>query len=401
VNILTYKYDALDAAGAEVRGTLRAEHEQEAYRKLASQGLTPIHIAEVEQRRASFSWQRVNSADIVDLTRELAVLVESRIPLDRGLASIAENDEKPELTAMVRDIAAMIESGQPFTAALEKYRERFGDVYIETVRAAEKSGNLVDVMNHLADLLERQSETRKQVRRAMMYPAIVMTVVAAALTVILVFVVPKFAATFASQGAQLPLATRIIQAIGESMQLYWWAYLGGLVGTIVTLMASWKNPQGRVVIENALLRVPYVKNVIIAVTAGRFARVFGIGLSSGLDVIESLDIGGKSTGRPVFIAECNAMAARIRQGETLPQVLSQSKYLPSFARRMICAGKDSTELAKACNIVARHYDREATDLTKNVNTVIEPLMTVAMAGIVLVVALAVFLPMWGMVRLHH
>ena len=166
MNILTYKYDALDAAGAEVRGTLRAEHEQEAYRKLASQGLTPIHIAEVEQRGASFSWQRVNSADIVDLTRELAVLVESRIPLDRGLASIAENDEKPELTAMVRDIAAMIESGQPFTAALEKYRERFGDVYIETVRAAEKSSSQSLMWLSIEPPISRSSSTFTALRRS-------------------------------------------------------------------------------------------------------------------------------------------------------------------------------------------------------------------------------------------
>jgi type II secretory pathway component PulF len=118
-------------------------------------------------------------------------------------------------------------------------------------------------------------------------------------------------------------------------------------------------------------------------------------------VIEALQMGGRATGRPVFVNDCEAMVERLRQGENLADVLRATRYLPSFARRMIGAGKDSSDLARSCDVVARHYDREAQHLTKNVNTVIEPIMTVAMAGIVLLVALSVFLPMWGMVRLKH
>lgn len=401
MSITSFHYTALDSSGQKRKGTIRGQNEQDAFRKVTAAGLTPLDLKEVKERQPLFAYQRVTLTDVVGLTRELAVLVEARIPLDRGLVSIAEHEPKQQLASMVRDIAGQIESGHPITQALEKYRGTFGDVYISTIRAAEKSGNLRAVMHHLAELLERQMETRKQVRRAMAYPTIVLAVVAVAVTIIVGFVVPKFAATFEGQGAQLPVATRIVQGIGLTVQHYWYAYAGVLVAGCATLSYMWRDAKGRPSLELAILRVPYVSKIVASVTTARFARVLGISLSSGLDVTEALELAGKSTGRPVFASECAAMSARLRQGDRLADVLQDTRYLPAFARRMLGAGKDASEVAGACDIVSRHYDRESSDLTKNINTIVEPMMTVALAGIVLLVALSVFLPMWQMARLNH
>jgi type II secretory pathway component PulF len=397
----TFQYQALDATGEQRAGTIRAMDDADAYRKVAAAGLTPVDIVPERTRRSPFSFHRVRSADVVNLTRELAVLVEAKIPLDRGLASIAEHEKRQELVRMILDIAGMIEAGQRMTEALMSYRHIFGDVYIETIRAAEKSGNLQAVMSHLAEMLDRQIEMRQQVRRAMAYPIIVMSVVAVAVTIIVGFVVPKFAVTFAASGVKLPLATRIVQAVGDSFHSYWTAYAGVIAAIVFGVMAAWKHERGRMVLERGLLSVPYISRIIMSMTTARFARVLGIGLASGLDVIDSLEVAGRSTGRPVFARECAAMSERLRQGDRLVDVLHGTRYMPSFAKRMIGAGKDSKDLSKACDIVARHYDREASDLTKNVNTIVEPLLTVAMAGIVLLVALSVFLPMWQMARIQH
>jgi MSHA biogenesis protein MshG len=396
-----FRYRAADSQGKTRRGTVMATDERDAYKRLTSAGLTPLDLAPHKPPAPLFSWQRIKPEDIVGLTRELAVLTEARIPLDRGLASIAEHEGKPALTAMIRDIAARIEAGEPLTAALARHSHAFGEVYIETVRAGEKSGNLAGIMNHLADLLERQLETRQQVRRAMAYPAIVLTMVAVAVTVIVVFVVPKFAATFAAQGAQMPLATCVLQGLGLNIRENWYVYAGSLTGAITALGLAWSRPAGRLAIERFLLRVPYVRKILVAVTTGRFARVLAISLESGLDLVEAVRIAGRSTGRPVFAGECDTMGDRLRSGEAFIDVVRSASYIPSFAKRMLGAGKDSRELAKSCAIVARYYDREASHLTKNVNTVVEPILTVAMAAIVLIVALAVFLPMWKMASLNH
>jgi len=269
------------------------------------------------------------------------------------------------------------------------------------MRAAEKSGNISEIAIHLADMLERQIENRQQLRRALAYPIIVMSIVSLAITVIVVFVIPRFGATFAAQGIEMPMITKVLRAIGESVQSTWWLYLSFIVASIFGFVAAWRTPRGRLRYEQVFSRTPYIRRIISASTAAQFCRVFGLGIGSGLDLIESLEMSGRATGRPIFIAECEGMADRLRRGATLGDVLKNTKSLPSFARRMISAGRDSQELSKSCVIVARHYDREASHLTKNINTLIEPILTVAMAVIVLVIALSVFLPMWQMVGMNR
>lgn len=397
----TFRYRALAADGQRRRGTVQAADRQDAFRRVSALGLTPLRVDPVAASGPAFSFQRVTSTDIADLSRELSVLVEARIPLAKGLGSIAEHEPKPGLRDMVRDIAARIESGMALSAALQHYREQFGDVYIETVRAAEKSGNLPVVMAHLADMLDRQIEARQQLRRALTYPAIVVTVVALAVSVIVVFVVPKFASTFGAQGVKMPVITRVIQTFGEFTRANWAVLCAGAAAATFGLRAYARTEAGRLTFEKLVVRLPYVGRIAIAAATSQFARVVSIGLSSGLDVIESVEIGGRSTGRRVFGAESAALAERLRRGDELGDAVRASPLLPGFARRMMCAGRDSVELSRSCDIVARHYEREAGHLTKNVNTVIEPLLTVVLAVIVLGVALSVFLPMWQIVKVNH
>lgn len=397
----TYAYTAVDPTGKRRRGRVNAPNERDAFHAVTAEGLQPIRLKPVTQSTGHFSWQRITKRDIASLTRELSVLVEAKIPIARGLLSMSEHEPKRAVREMVRDIATMIESGQPITEALGRYQGVFGDVYIETMRAAERSGNLQSVLEHLADMLERQMESSQMLRRAMAYPIIVLSVVAIAVGVIVVFVVPRFGATFASQGMDLPFVTQLIKALGDSVRSAWWAYLGVVVGAVSSVCIAWRTTGGRLAIERFGLVVPYLRRIIIAVTASRFARVFSIGLDSGLDAIESLELSGRATGRPAFVIECDRMGERLRSGDQLSDVMSGTAYLPHFARRMMAAGKDAKELSSASAIVAKHYDREAEHLTKNINTFIEPILTAMLAGIVLMLALSVFLPMWQMVSMNR
>lgn len=393
-----FKYSAIDSGGTKHDGEILAPSQAEAFRRLGSKGLTPLKLVadRADSSMFAFSSNTIKPDHITELTRELAVLVEAKIPLARGLASIAESESNAALKEMLNDVAVAIESGSPLTEALSRHRQHFGDVYIETLRAAERSGDLVSVMKLLADLLEKTRETKQLIKRAMAYPTIVLIAVAVAVTVIVVFVIPKFGATFASQGVEMPITTRVLQAVGENVKLYWWAYVSGLAAAIIGLICSWRTEGGRNVIEGLLLKTPYISRILTAVTASRFVRVMSIGLSSGLDVIESIEISGKASGRPLFASECRVMADRLRGGETVDGVIRSSKYLPNFSKRILSAGKDSAEMSRSCRIIADHYEREANHLTKNINTIIEPILTFALAGIVLLIALSVFLPMWKM-----
>lgn len=400
----TFRYKALNADGRRVAGRIEAQHESDACARLAATGITPLKVSEVTRRSvipSGYSARRkIRSEDISALTREMSVLVEANIPIARGMRSIAEHEKNPALRDMVTDIAVMIESGEKLTTAFGKYESVFGDVYIESMRAAERTGTLASVTEHIADMLERNIEARDQLRRAMTYPVIVGMVVAVAMAVIIVFVVPRFAIIFETNGIPLPVTTRVIRALGDSIHDWWWVYLLGAGGLAVAITEYWKSARGRMRIERLLLRTPYFGSILSAVTTARFSRVMSIGIDSGIEVIEAISIAGRATGRPVFVVECNHLCERMRAGESFEAVLNTSRYLPNFARRLLGAGKDSKELANAGRIIARHYDRLSDNLSKSVNTVIEPMITIAIAIIVLIVALSVFMPMWQMISIN-
>ncbi len=396
-----FNYKALDDSGKTVKSMINASSEDDAFSLLSNQGLTVLDVREGSSRDGFLLTQeRITPLEIALLTREMNALLEANIPLSRGLLSIGEHEKNKMLRDMVIDIASMIEAGEKITMAFSKYKDVFGEVYIETLRSAEKSGRMASVSAHLADMLERNIELRQMVRRAMSYPLIVISFVGLALSVIVIFVVPRFATIFESNGVELPLTTSVVRTIGDSVMTYWWAYLIVVVSIVVGLVKSWKSTNGRYRMEVVMHKTPYIGKVLTAVTTARFSSILSIGLESGIEVIEAIEIAGMATGRPVFQRECNDMCIEMRNGESLEDVINNSKTLPNFARRLIGSGKDSNELAKAGRIIARHYDRMADHLTKNINTVIEPMITIAMAGIVLLIALSVFLPMWQMISIN-
>lgn len=303
----TFKYQALDVDGTRRSGRIDAGNDQAAFKKLIDQGLTPLTVRQASSRGLQLTTRRVTAIEIATLTREMSVLVEASIPIGRGLMSIAEHEKNPALRDMIFDIANMIETGEKITVAFSKYKHIFGEVYIETLRSAESTGQIGPVASHLADMLERNIETGQQIRRALAYPTIVVCFVILALSVIVIFVVPKFATIFEANGVELPVTTRIIRVMGMSITQYWWAYITGILGAIMALRVSWKNEGGRMVIERFLHRLPYIGSMFTAVTTARFSRVMGIGLESGIDVIEAIEIASGATGRPVFQQECPRM----------------------------------------------------------------------------------------------
>jgi MSHA biogenesis protein MshG len=397
----TYKYRAVDSDGHHRKGNVDAPNEQIAFQILSGDGLVPLSLKESAKTSLfRLSSRKVTQLEVALLTREMSVLIEANIPISRGLISIAQHEKNQVLRDLIYDIATMIESGEKLTVAFSKYSHVFGDVYIETLRSAEKTGQLGPVTVHLADMLERNIQTAQQIRRALAYPTIVIGFVLMALSVIVIFVVPKFASIFEANGVELPFTTRVVRVMGDSMVGHWWIYTLAVLGCLFALRRTWKSDSGRIKLEKVLHRIPYIGNMFVAVTTARFSRVMSIGLESGIEVIEAIEIAGGATGRPVFRNECVRMCDRMRSGDSLSDVINRAHGLPSFARRLFGSGKDSKEIARAGAIIARHYDRQSDHLAKNLNTIIEPMITIAMAGVVLLVALSVFLPMWQMISIN-
>ncbi|MBY0307312.1 MAG: type II secretion system F family protein, partial [Phycisphaerales bacterium] len=269
----------------------------------------------------------------------------------------------------------------------------------ETVRASEKSGNLTSALEHLAEMLEKQEEARRAIKGALMYPACVVCALSAGVTFLLVYVVPKFARMFSERGVELPGFTKALQAFGTSVQSFWYAYLIAAAALIFGLRATWSRPAGRALLERLFHRVPFLKAIMVGLAMQRFARVLGVSIHSGLGLIESLDLAGRAAGRPMLQKDVDRLTGQVRTGGRLSECLPQCTYVTPFAKRMIAAGEAAADLPRMCAVVARQYERESAHLIKNISTVIEPILVVAIAAVVMVVALAIFLPMWDMVKL--
>ncbi|MBX3323753.1 MAG: type II secretion system F family protein [Phycisphaeraceae bacterium] len=395
---LRYNYLAADAAGKRVRGVLSAIDDQEACRKVAASGLTPLKVTSAAAWKWDAAFRRgISRSEVAAMTRELSVLVDARMPLAQGFTMMAQNERNPALAALMSDIAFRIESGAKISEAIEKHALVLGEVYVATMQAAESSGMLSEVTAHLAEMLDAEVATRQQLRRAATYPAIVLLVVSAALFVILGFVVPRFAATYASSGVSLPLATRIVQGLGESVRSWWWVYLGAVVTGIIGIAQCWASSSGRLWIETALSKVPYLGRLLTAVATARFCRVLSIACGAGIDLIEAIEVSAKASGSHRLMLESRSLTARLRGGGSLTDVVTSSIVLPPFAQRLLAASKESKEVGRSSNIISKHFEREGTHLTAGISTVIEPIMTVLLAVIVLTVALAVFLPMWQLI----
>lgn len=392
---LSFKYQAIDSTGGRARGVIGAPTREDAYRKVVESGLKPISIKPAQaglfRRR-----KKISTKDLSHLTYQFSVLMEARVPIADGLRSIAEQETNTQLQQVIEEIAGKIEAGESITSAMEPHRALFGDTYVETLHAAEVSGNLIEVLAHLATMLDRQYEMSKEVKGALMYPICVMGALLLAVSFLVIFVVPKFASMFESRGVDLPMLTQGLLSGSELVRDYWYLLVGGGVGGILLCRRLWRDEASRCRIDRFFHMIPHLRTMLVGMGVARFAHVFGLALRSGLSLLDALELAGTASGRPLMQADAERMRKQVNEGGRLADVLIACDYLPGFSRRMLMAGEEAGELPRMCQIIARHYDREVSHLAKNVATIIEPVMIAGLAGVVLVIALSIFLPMWNM-----
>ncbi len=392
-----FEYVAMDKTGRRQRGVARAATEVDAYRQITAMGLTPIKVAAARERHGGS--RRVRQKDIANFTYQLGVMIGARVPVAQGIRNIAEQEPPGQLREALMLVAARIEAGGRIADALQEHPAIFTTLYVETIRAAEHSGNLVNVLEYLSEMLERDVELRSTVRSALMYPICTMCVLVVAVFFLVGFVVPRFTRMYASKKMELPYITQVLIWLGDSVQNYWFLWILGAGAAIVGIRAIWRSRGGRERIEHLLHKVPVLSSLLVGVAVARFARVFGLCLSSGLSLIDSLSMAGAASGRTALQKDVIMIVDQVRNGGRLAGILPGCSYLPGFARRMLTSGEETAELARMCGVVAKHYERDTSIVSKNMATLIEPLLIVVIAGVVLTVAMGIFLPMWDMLKL--
>jgi len=397
-----FQYKAVDPSGAEVVDSIEAGDEAIVADRLDDLGYLPLSIQEQKAGR-SLNWtifrRKIKDIEIIVFSKQLMTLLKAGVPLLSCLEALTEQIENTEFKDIIQKIYVDIESGMSFSAALEKHEDIFSELYVNSVRAGEAGGALDRVLERLALLMEHDHETKARVKSAMRYPIIVVVSLALAFVTLMLLVVPKFITLFTKLGVDLPLPTRILIGTYHIISGYWYIVLAILVVLYFALVKYIKTDKGAYNWDKFLLALPLFGELNVKTAMSRFARMFETLNSSGLPILQTLEITSKTVGNRVVGKEIERVSYGVLQGKGLAGPLSDGNIFPPMVVRMLSIGEQSGSLDDMLVNVSQHYDMEIDYAVKNLTSLIEPILTVVMGIVVLFLALAIFMPMWSLTKL--
>jgi type II secretion system protein F len=396
-----YNYRAATIEGKIVEGTMEASDDGTVALKLQEMGLLPVQIGSAARlislkREIEWPWKRkrVRRRDLLVFTQELHTLVRSGLPLDRSLAVLSQLAESPAMAEVVQDVLKEVKGGKSFSEALAKYPEVFPKVYVSMVKAGEVGGVLEEILGRLTTYLVTSEDLQSYIIGAMIYPVLLSAVGLVSVTILTLFVVPRFAAIFKDMGVPLPLPMAILSGLSSFISQFWWLALTMILLVGLYLRHFWQSPEGRLKWDRWLLRIPLVGVVLRKVEVARFSRSLGTLLHGGVPLLQSMNIVRDIVGNQSIATTIEPIRNGIKKGEGIAQPMKQSGVFPPLAMHLIEVGEESGKLDSMLVQVAEVYDVEVRNSIKNLIAFFEPalilLMGIIIGTIVVSMLMAIF-----------
>jgi len=399
-----YRYKARDKDGALQSGMMEAAKKDAVADQLSSMGYIPVRIEEQAHSRFDVNdlmqrLQKVTSQDLIVFSRQLSTLMGAGVPFVQSLATIERQTENSRLKAAIVDMRKNVEAGAAFSDALARHPGIFSKMYVSMIRAGETAGILDDILERLALLAEHDAETRARVKAAVRYPLIVVVAVCLAFAFLVSFVIPKFAALYSRFKTELPMPTRVLIGINYVVQNYWYLVLLGLVLFAGGVIWYLRTQRGRWQWDRIKLKLPVFGMLFQKVAFSRFARVFGAMQKSGISMMLTLEIVAETVGNVVIARVVDQMREDLREGKGLVEPMEASGMFPPLVIQMISVGEETGNIDTMLAKVSDYYDMDVEYTLRNLSTLIEPILLLFLGGMVLFMALGIFLPMWNMISL--
>ncbi len=399
-----FEYTAVDSRGKEQKGVLEGDTAKQVRQLLREKKLLPIEVSEVvkteARRSASLGLRRgLSAADLALITRQLATLVQSGLPLEEALRAIAEQHDKPRLKSIILGVRAKVMEGHALADGLAEFPQAFPEIYKATVAAGEQSGHLDAVLERLADFTEGRQVLRQKVSSAMIYPIVLTGLAITIVSFLLAFVVPKVVSVFENTGNELPAPTRILISVSDFMRDYWWLLLVIVAGIIFGIRAILQNERARRRFHRFLLRIPVVGRLVQGVNTARFTRTLSILAGSGVPVLESFRISGAVVGNIPMREAVTDAAARVREGGAIGKSLATSGLFPPMTLHLISSGEASGQLETMLNRAATNQERELDGIISALLAIMEPALIVLMGLVVLAIVVSMLLPLFELNQL--
>ncbi len=391
-----YEWVGKTLSGDTVKGTLEASDERIVRIKLRRQKIIPVQIKPKGSgllARLSTP-KKVKAKEVVVFTRQLAAMLEAGLPLVQALDSLANQQKNPYFKEIIFKIKQNVEEGTPFAEALKQYPKIFDRFYYHMVSAGEASGNLDATLKRLALYMEKSLALKGKVKKAMIYPAIVLTVTTIVLAIIMVFVVPTFEKMFGEMGQALPLPTQIVIEMSRLTKKYFPFFLVGTVVLVFLLKRYYRTERGRLQIDALLLKLPLFGNLLRKVAVARFSRTLSTLISSGVSIIDALTIAAKTAGNVVVEKAIYQVRQGVKEGQSIADPLAKSGIFPYMVIQMVSVGESTGVLEKMLDKIADFFEEEVDMTVDALSQMIEPVMIVFLGGVIGGIIVALYLPIF-------
>ena len=397
-----FSYKARKSSGELATGVLEAVDASTVAQILIGRNFTPIEINEnnqsqvAESSKISFFTPNITIDDLVIFSRQMYSLAKSGIPILRAVRGLADTTSSQRMSVALNDVADQLERGRTLSSALNKHDQIFGQLFISIVHVGENTGKLDDAFLQLSFYLERDQETRKQLKAATRYPMFVIIAIVIAMVIMNIVVIPIFADMFKSFGAELPLMTRILLATSDFFITKWQYLLVAITLSVFSIIRYLGTKNGRYKWDQTKLKLPVVGSIFERTLLGRFARSFSMMLISGVPLTSALNLVAGAVNNAFMAERILGMRKNIEKGESLSRVASSSKMFTPLVLQMISVGEETGRVDELLAEVAEFYEREVDYDLKSLTSKIEPILICVVAGMVLILALGIFTPMWDM-----
>ena len=392
----TFTYTARAFNGDLRTATIDASSRDDVIAQLRKQRLSVVKIDQDATKKIGRG--AIKTRDVVIFTRQFSTMINSGLPLVQALTILAEQTDNKALAEVTRKVVFDVESGNTVADALSKHPRAFTNLYVNMVAAGEAGGILDTILLRLATFLEKNDALVRKVKGAMIYPAVIMSVAAIAVMTLLIFVIPVFAGMFASAGQALPLPTRIVIGASGFLKHYWWVIGAMVIGGGYSFKKYYATPSGKLVIDRAMLHFPVLGDVLRKSAVSRFTRTLGTLISSGVSILEGLEITAKTAGNRVIQDAIMQSRSSIAGGDTIAQPLQKSKVFPPMVISMIAVGEQTGGLDEMLTKIADFYDEEVDAAVSNLLSLLEPIMIVFLGVVVGGMVVAMYLPIFDMVN---
>jgi type IV pilus assembly protein PilC len=402
----TFAFRAVDAAGVPSRGEVDAESKAQVSEQLRERGLIVLDVSEKSEAFKLESlfdrFRGIKTRDLAVFSRQFATLIGSGMPMLRSLYTLEDQTEDERLRDAIAGLRQDVEAGTSIADAMERRPQIFDPLFRSMVRSGESSGRLEEALDRVAFQLEKMDALKRQIRSAMMYPAFIFSAAVVVMLVVVAFIVPVFAGIFKEiasetpgESAELPFLTQITMAISKVVTTYWFIWLPAVIGSIVAFIQWKKTERGRTQWDRVKLRIPiHIGDIVRKVSVARWSRTFSGAVASGVPILESIKLTGQTAGNATVEEAMDDVYASVQSGGSIAHPIENSDVFPPMVGHMISVGEESGQLEQMLTKVADFYEAEVDAKVKALTSLLEPMMIVFVGGMVGVIVISMYLPIF-------